>query len=143
MEGVAEVVPPTGLHDALASADVVLVALALTEETDGMLGADEFRVMKGHAWLVNIARGRVVDQDALIVALQERWIGGAALDAMTPEPLPSDHVLWTLDNCLITPHVAVGYELGLPLLGERFRQNVGHFANGTEMVGLVDLLRGY
>lgn len=143
MEGVAQVVPPTGLHDALASADVVLVALALTDETDGMLGADEFRVMKDHAWLVNIARGRIVDQDALIVALQEGWIGGAALDAMTPEPLPSDHVLWTLDNCLITPHVAVGYELGLPLLGERFRQNVGHFANGTEMVGLVDLLRGY
>ena len=143
MEGVDRVMPPDQIHSALASADVVLIAVALTADTDGLIASPELRVMKKHAWFINIARGRIVNQDDLVVALQEGWIGGAALDATTPEPLPPDHVLWTLDNCLITPHVAVGYELGLPLLGARFQENVAHFAADEGMVGLVDLDHGY
>jgi phosphoglycerate dehydrogenase-like enzyme len=143
MDGVERVLPPDRLHDALRTADVVFVALPLTSETEDLLGASEFRIMKPNAWLVNIARGRIIAQDELVVALQERWIGGAALDATTPEPLPPDHVLWTLDNCLITPHVAVGYQTGLPLLRERFRENVARYAAGRPMIGLVDRGEGY
>lgn len=143
MAGVDLVLPPEALHEALATADVVLIAMALTAQTEEMLAAPEFKVMQAHSWLVNIARGRILNQDDLVLALREGWIGGAALDATTPEPLPPDHELWTLDNCLITPHVAVGYELGLPLLADRFRENVARYAADEEMVGLIDLERGY
>lgn len=141
--GADRVVGLSDLDSALSEADIVLLAAALTPETEGMLAAPQFKVMRSDAWIVNIARGRLIVQEDMVVALREHWIGGAALDTTTPEPLPSDHELWTLDNCLITPHVAVGHDWGLSLLGKRIEDNIRAFRESQPMVGLVDTEAGY
>lgn len=141
--GADDVVGLDSLDSALTGADVVLLAAALTPATERMIAAPQLKLMKSDAWIVNIARGRLIAQEDLVVALREHWIGGAGLDTTTPEPLPSDHELWTLDNCLITPHVAVGHEWGLSLLGKRIEDNVKAFRQSLPMIGLVDTDAGY
>lgn len=143
MPGAAATVGRSALGDALATADAVFVALALTDETRGIIGADELRRMRPHAWLVNVGRGPHVATDDLVEALREGWIGGAALDVTDPEPLPDRHPLWSLPNCVITPHTANTPEMGYPLLAARIRENVARFAAGDELVGVVDVLAGY
>jgi len=91
-------------EDALSRSDYVALACPLTEETRGLIGTTQFGTLEPHAVLVNVARGPVVDTDALVGALQGNAIGGAALDVTDPEPLPGDHPLWDLDNAFITPH---------------------------------------
>jgi phosphoglycerate dehydrogenase-like enzyme len=95
------------------------------------------------AWLVNVARGGIVDTGALVDALRAKQIGGAALDVTDPEPLPDGHPLWVLDNALITPHVANTWEMALPELRGLVRRNVAHFAAGEPLEGVVDPLTGY
>ncbi|HEV2766584.1 MAG TPA: D-isomer specific 2-hydroxyacid dehydrogenase family protein [Acidimicrobiales bacterium] len=141
--GARQVVGPAQLHEALPGASLVVLTLALTPETAGIVGAEELDRMDGDAWLVNVARGAHVDTDALVSALEQRVIGGAALDVTEPEPLPAPHPLWRLDNCLITPHVANTTEMAAPLLAERVRQNVDRYGRGQELVGLVDPALGY
>lgn len=143
IEGVAEVVDHGHLIDALTGADVVVLALALTPETQGLISRAELEVMESHAWLVNVARGGHIVTDDLVWALQERRIAGAALDVTDPEPLPSHHVLWSLDNCIITPHVGNTPEMAVPLLAERIRFNVAQFVHGDPLVGTVDPNSGY
>lgn len=92
------------VHDALARSDYVVVACPLTEQTRGLIGSEELATMGAESVLVNIARGPIVDTDALVSALRSNGIRGAALDVTDPEPLPADHPLWGLENCLITPH---------------------------------------
>ena len=87
----------------MPGADLVVVALALTPDTEGIISASEFELMEPHAWLVNVARGRHVVTDDLVAALREGVIGGAGLDVTDPEPLPDGHPLWSLPNCIITP----------------------------------------
>ena len=95
--------------------DWVILAVPATAETDGMIGADELAAMKNSATLINIARGSVVDQDALVTALQDKQIANAFLDVTTPEPLPADHPLWSLDNAHITMHLSGrAQDRGLP-----------------------------
>ncbi|MFT3956111.1 MAG: NAD(P)-dependent oxidoreductase [Piscinibacter sp.] len=105
-----ETLPPfvTGaaLDDLLARSDAVVLACPLTEATRGLLDARRLALMPRHAVLVNVARGAVVDEPALIAALRERRLGGAALDVYTTQPLPADHPLLALDNVLLTPHAA-------------------------------------
>ncbi len=96
------------LHDALARTDYLVIACPLTELTRGLIGSDELATMPTDSVLVNTARGRIVDTDALVSALRSNKIRGAALDVTDPEPLPEDHPLWNLENCLITPHTG-GY----------------------------------
>ena len=141
--GAARTRSTDGLHDALAGADVVFLALSLTPETDGLIGAAELAAMEPHAWLVNVARGRHVDTDALVAALQRGEIGGAALDVTEPEPLPDGHPLWTLPNVIITPHTANTQEMAVPLLSARITENVRRFAAGEDLVGPVDPSLGY
>ena len=131
------------LRLALEDALVVFVALALSPETEHIIGPAELAVMREDAWLVNVARGRHVDTPALVKALQEERIGGAAVDVTDPEPLPDGHPLWTMPNCLITPHSADTPEMCRPLLAERIRENVQRFASGRPLVGTVDLAAGY
>ncbi len=138
MEGVDEVVEADRYIDALVGADLVVLALALTPDTEGMLSRNEFELMEDHAWVVNVARGRHIVTDDLVWALREGVIGGAALDVTDPEPLPDDHPLWTLPNCIITPHVGSTWEMAVPLLSERIATNVRRFADGEELVGPVD-----
>ena len=94
------------LHEALAVSDYVVIAAPLTDATEGMFDANAFKTMKPDSVLVNIGRGPIVDTDDLVSALKSNAIRGAALDVTDPEPLPSDHDLWTFDNVLITPHNA-------------------------------------
>lgn len=138
MDGVDEVVEADRYIDALVGADLVVVALALTPDTEGMLSRNEFELMEDHAWVVNIARGRHIVTDDLVWALQEGAIGGAALDVTDPEPLPEGHPLWSLPNCIITPHVGSTWDMSVPLLSERITANVRRFAHGDELLGPVD-----
>lgn len=131
------------LHDELGAADAVVLALALTPATHHVIGAEELALMKDTAWIVNVARGGHIDTDALVAALQSNELGGAALDVTDPEPLPDGHALWSLDNVLITPHVANTPEMGLALLAERVTDNVTRWLDDGELVGGVDLQAGY
>jgi len=105
-DAVDEIYPADRHFEVLLGADHVVVACPLTDETEGLIGADELRAMSSDAVLVNVARGEVVDQDALVRRLQQDGIGGAALDVFEEEPLPPDSPLWDLSNVLITPHMA-------------------------------------
>lgn len=138
MDGVDEVVEADRYIDALVGADLVVVALALTAETEGMLSRNEFELMERHAWVVNVARGRHINTDDLVWALQAGEIGGAALDVTDPEPLPDGHPLWSMANCIITPHVGSTWDMSVPLLAERITANVRRYAQGEALLGLVD-----
>lgn len=131
------------LLEALPGARAVVLATALTPQTRRVIGSMELAAMEPEAWLVNVARGELVDTDALVEALRARRIGGAALDVTDPEPLPAGHPLWTLDSCLITPHTADTEEIRRPLLLARIAENVRRLAAGVELVGLVDPDTGY
>jgi len=131
------------LDDALERADAVVLALSLTPATTGVIDARRLARMRNHAWLVNVARGAHVVTDDLVEALQRGTIGGAALDVTDPEPLPADHPLWTLTNCMITPHVGNTPAMARPLLSRRISTNVRRWLDGDEMIGLVDVDAGY
>ncbi len=131
------------LHEALPGADIVFLALALTPDTDGVIGAAELARMERHAWLVNVARGRHVVTDSLVAALQDGTIAGAGLDVTEPEPLPDGHPLWTLPNVIITPHTANTQAMAQPLLAARIRDNVRRYVAGEPLVGKVDAALGY
>ena len=143
IDGVDTVVGQENLVDALVGADVVFLALSLTPETVGLIGKPELEVMEPHAWIVNVARGGHIVTDDLIWALENNVIGGAALDVTAPEPLPKDHPLWSLSNCIITPHVGNTPEMAVPLLSARITENVKRFINGEPLIGLVDVRHGY
>lgn len=143
MDGVDDVLESDRFADALPGADLVVLALALTPETEGMFSSDEFALMEDHSWIVNVARGRHIVTDDLVDALRNGVIGGAGLDVTDPEPLPADHPLWTLPNCIITPHVGNTPEMAKPLLAARVTENVRRFGRGEELVGLVDVDAGY
>ena len=143
MEGVDVVLESDRFVDALPGADVVFLALPLTSETVGMMGRSEFETMESHAWLVNVARGRHVRTDDLVWALENGVIGGAALDVTDPEPLPDDHRLWSMANCIITPHVGNTPEMAVPLLSERIATNVRRWIAGDDLIGPVDPDLGY
>lgn len=139
----ARVVGSDRTLDAVVDADVVVLALALTPDTHGMVDAAFLAAMQPHAWLVNVARGAHVVTADLVDALRAGTIGGAALDVTDPEPLPPRHPLWSLANCIVTPHIANTPEMGLPLIAARVRTNVARFAAGKPLEGLVDVSLGY
>ncbi len=143
MEGVDEVLGPADLVSSLAGADGVVLALPLVPDTLGIIGPAELAVMEDHAWLVNVARGAHVDTGALVDALRAGTIGGAALDVTDPEPLPTGHPLWSLPNCLITPHVGNTSEMAVPLLSARIAENVRRYGAGEPLLGAVDPALGY
>ena len=134
---------PDQLCSMLAECDFAVLATPLTNETQALIGREELAAMKPTAYLVNIARGELVDQEALIDALQEGRIGGAGLDATTPEPLPSENPLWCLENVIITPHVSamtLEYDRRVMSL---FKENLRRFLAGEPMINQVDWEVGY
>lgn len=136
---VDELYPAEEYHDVLLRSDYVVLACPLTEETEGLLGRAEFRMMSSETVLVNVARGDVVDEDALVRALQSKHIRGAGLDVFSEEPLPGDSPLWDLSNVVVTPHMAGS----TPKKPERWREilarNYEAFTAGNvdEMVNRV------
>jgi phosphoglycerate dehydrogenase-like enzyme len=141
--GAAHTLDTARLHEALASARVVFLALALTPSTERIIGPAQLAAMRPDAWLVNVARGRHVDTDALVAALSQGTIGGAGLDVTDPEPLPDGHPLWNLERCIITPHTADTIEMTDRMLALRIRENVARFAAGEQLVGRIDPAAGY
>jgi phosphoglycerate dehydrogenase-like enzyme len=139
----ARTVGPDQLDDVLQDALVVVLALALTDRTTHVIGPAQLAAMRPDAWLVNVARGRHVDTGALVEALRTGSIGGAALDVTDPEPLPDGHPLWSLPNCLITPHTANPWQTAQPLLARRITENVQRFSRDEPLLGLVDAALGY
>jgi phosphoglycerate dehydrogenase-like enzyme len=136
--GVAE-----DLEELLPEADIIVVAVPLTEETRGMFDAATLGMAKRGAWLVNIARGGVVDTDALLNALEEGRLGAAFLDVTDPEPLPQGHPLWGRGDVFVTPHVAGYAALSDELAWDLFRENVRRFAAGEALLNVVDKEAGY
>jgi phosphoglycerate dehydrogenase-like enzyme len=143
LDGADVVLESDRYADALPGADLVVLALALTPETEGIIGRPELEMMERHAWLVNVARGRHIVTDDLVWALEHGVIGGAGLDVTDPEPLPEGHPLWRQERCIITPHVGNTPEMAVPLLSERITANVRRWARGEELLGPVDVELGY
>jgi phosphoglycerate dehydrogenase-like enzyme len=143
LAGATRTIGADRLPEALAGAQAVVLTLALTPRTRGLISRAELAAMKRDAWLVNVARGGLVDTGALLDALRSGKIGGAALDVTDPEPLPSGHPLWNQPNCLITPHTADTEEMTRPLLASRIAENVRRLTAGQELVGRVDPDLGY
>ena len=128
----------------LGEFDWVILAVPATAETDNMIGADELAAMKPSSTLINIARGSVVDQDALVTALQTNAIAAAFLDVTTPEPLPADHPLWSLDNAHISMHLSGrAQDKMFVRSAERFFENLERYRKGEPLLPLVNLDLGY
>jgi phosphoglycerate dehydrogenase-like enzyme len=136
-------VGPSALPDTLRAADYVVLAAPTTAQTRSMIGEAELALMKPTGWLVNVARGALVDTDALVRALQAGRIGGAALDVTDPEPLPDGHPLWTQPQAIITPHSANTQSLLLRELAKRVRGNTERFLTGQPLLGVIDTDIGY
>ena len=122
---------------------LLILAAAATAETHHIIGATELSLLPCHAVLVNIARGALLDQDALVVALNADQLWGAGLDVSDPEPLPADHPLWQIPRCVITSHSADTPLMTAHLLGTRIERNVRAFLAGTPFIGIVDARAGY
>ena len=145
--GATRTIAAADLDDALPDTDLLVVAWALTAETRGRVNASTFDLLPDHAWVINVGRGRHIVTSDLVEALASGAIGGAALDVTDPEPLPNDHPLWSMPNCIITPHVGNTPDMGRPLLAARVGDNVRRFvadpANLGALIGLVDVHAGY
>lgn len=141
--GAQKVVTPDALGDAAAQADYLVVAAPLTPATRGAISRAVIGRMKSTAWIVNIARGPIIDEAALTDALREGRLGGAGLDTFTQEPLPADSPLWSLPNVVVTPHASNSS----PRVRQRtlalFAENVRRFKAGEPLLNRVDFEAGY
>ncbi|OGO42320.1 MAG: hypothetical protein A2137_02030 [Chloroflexi bacterium RBG_16_58_8] len=126
-----------------AESDFVIVSVPLTAETRRLVGEAELRVMKSTAYLINIARGGIVDEDALIRALEEKRIAGAGLDVTATEPLPADSRLWDMDNVILSPHVAGSMDDYMARSTDIFCANLRRYLDGQRLHNLVDRKKGY
>lgn len=142
-EGVTRVMGLGGLDMLLKESDFVALILPLTPETHGLIGQRELALMKSDAVLINVARGEVVEETALVQALQEGSIAGAALDVFEQEPLDQDSPLWALPNCLVTPHVAAASPMYLNRALDLFCRNLEAYRQGRPLPTQVDPGRGY
>jgi phosphoglycerate dehydrogenase-like enzyme len=132
-----------GLSWLMPNSDVVVIAAPHTKTSEGMIGAEQFGLMKKSAIFINVARGKLVQTPALVDALKSGQIAGAALDVTDPEPLPSDHELWTFPNVIITAHIAARSQFNQQRLAEVFVENVHRFIKGFPMLNQVDKVLGF
>jgi phosphoglycerate dehydrogenase-like enzyme len=141
--GAEVVLPPSELRALLAWADFVVLAVPSTPETKGLIGEKELAAMRSSAFLVNVARGEVVDEQALARVLRAGGLAGAALDVFSEEPLPADHPFWELPNLVLTPHVS-GYTPGyFDKMLALFEENLGRYLGGEPLRNVVDKRLGY
>jgi len=134
---------PEELTEMLPQCDYVLVSAPLTHATEALIGSEELAAMKPSAYLINIARGELVDEEALVEALQSRQIAGAALDVFSEEPLPSMNPLWDLPNVLMTPHISGASPIYSERLSDLFAENLRRYVAGQTLLNLVDKDREY
>jgi phosphoglycerate dehydrogenase-like enzyme len=138
-----EALPPARINDLMAASDYVLAAAPLTPETRGMIGAAQIAAMKPTGVIVNVGRGAVIDEDALVRALQGGRIRGAALDVFAVEPLPAGHPFYSLENVLLSPHTADHVRDFVHLAVECFLDNLRRFRAGQPLLNIVDKHAGY
>lgn len=141
--GVGHVIGPDEWRRWLGDADYVVIAAPLTRQTRGMFGHQEFASMRRDAYLINIARGPIVDEAALIEALRAERIAGAALDVFDEEPLPPDHPFWSLKNVFATPHISWSSPAVRQRTLDLFIDNVRRYVRGEELLNIVDKEAGY
>ncbi len=134
---------PQGLIELLSQSDWVVITAAMTAETIGLIGEDELKAMKKSAYIINVARGPVIQEKALIRALQERWIAGAGLDVVEQEPLPQDSPLWDMENVVITPHHAGASPYAMERFIGIFTENLRRYQAGEPLINVVDKRLGY
>jgi phosphoglycerate dehydrogenase-like enzyme len=142
-EWIEHVGPPEELAALLPKADVVVICVPLTKETEKLFDAKTIDLMKSGAFLVNVARGKVVDTQALVAALQSGRLAGACLDVTDPEPLPKESPLWLMKNVVLTPHVASDAELTDERSWAVLKENLRRFAGGEKLENVVDKKAGY
>lgn len=129
--------------EALGAVDIVVLACPLTNETRGLIGEEQFAALKPGSLLVNLARGEVLDQAALVQALESGHMAGAVLDVAHPEPLPAGDPLWSTPNVLLSPHTAANVWTENERLVELFTENLNRYIDGTPMINIYDPVRGY
>ena len=130
-------------HALLEQSDVVAVCAPLTAETEGLFDRAAFARMPDHALLINVTRGRIVDEAALLEALEGNRIGGAGLDVVPQEPLPGDHPLWKMENVVITPHTAGGSPNRDGRCVALFCENLRRYLDGRPLTSVIDKRKGY
>jgi phosphoglycerate dehydrogenase-like enzyme len=140
---VDKLVYPKNLKELLAESDFVVLTLPLTRETERMIGEAQLKSMKKTSYLINVARGRIVQENRLIQALKEGWIAGAGLDTFESEPLPKNSELWSMKNVVITPHVAGSTPYYLERLTDIFCENLDRFIHNKTLINVVDKALGY
>jgi phosphoglycerate dehydrogenase-like enzyme len=143
-QGVDELLPPSALPTLLEQGDFVVLSAQWTPETEKIIGQPELQQMKSSAYLINVARGELIEQPALVVALRQGWIAGAALDVYEGEfegPPPED--LWRLPNVLITPHTSPGTDVPHARGGELFCENLQYYLKGEPLLNVINWERGY
>lgn len=143
VEGVSRMFGPDQLLEMLSLCDFVVLVVPATPETQRMVGERELRAMKRTAYLINIARGSVLDEPAFVRALRDGWIAGAALDVFEREPLPIDSPLWAMDNVIITPHIAGEPAEYARRVVDIFAENVRRWRAGEPLQNVVDFAKGY
>jgi phosphoglycerate dehydrogenase-like enzyme len=142
-DGVARLLPQAGLKAALGTVDVLVLACPLTERTHHLIGRDELAALRPGAILVNVARGPVIDEPALIEALRSNHLGGAALDVFEQEPLPAESPLWGLPNVLVSPHSASTVEAENRRIVDLFLANLERYLDGRPLINRFERGRGY
>jgi D-2-hydroxyacid dehydrogenase (NADP+) len=138
-----ELMPPSDLPKLLGESDFVVLSVPLTQETRHLIGEAELRAMQPSAVLINIARGAVIDEGALVRALKEGWIGGAGLDVFEREPLPPESELWDTENVILSPHLSGGTEIYNERAVGIFCDNLRRYLAGERLMNLADPKRGY
>jgi D-2-hydroxyacid dehydrogenase (NADP+) len=132
------------LKQLLAESDFVVLTLPLTPETQGLIGEDQLRAMKTTAYIINISRGKIINEEALIRALQSNTIAGAGLEAFSNEPLPPDNTLWDLPNVIFNPHCGGGNrEDQQTRMTDLFCENLKRYLCGENMINVIDKVKGY
>jgi phosphoglycerate dehydrogenase-like enzyme len=142
-EFVEQVFSTSQLNKMLAISDYVVIAAPVTPSTEAMIGREQIAAMRASAFLLNVSRGALVDESALIQALRENKIAGAGLDVFQKEPLPADSPLWDMENVLITPHTAGMNAKMWEQQYDLFSQNIRRYLAGQPLLALVDKKAGY
>jgi phosphoglycerate dehydrogenase-like enzyme len=142
-EGISQIFGPEGLREMLPISDFVVIVAPATPKTYHMIGESELQSMKKTGFLINISRGSVLDELALVKALQQGWIAGAVLDVFEKEPLPQESPLWGMDNVVITPHISGDFIGYVERVVKVFYENYNRWKDGRPLLNLVDLSRDY
>ena len=134
---------PDRLDQVIPEADAIFVCAPHTKDSAGMMGAEQFELMKSGSYFIALSRGKVYDMPSLVKALDSQRIAGAGVDVTDPEPLPAGHPLWKFENAIITPHIATQGRLGGELRREVYMENIARFAAGEKLRNVVDMRKEY